>query len=65
MTTFYSVTYAVLGADHPETAWFASKAEAAAFSGRDYYDAPVAHRCKNPETIAKYAELAEYTRNLR
>lgn len=59
--TFYSVIYAVWGADNKKIAWFDDKQAANNFANHDYRDAPVMHNVKNPETIKKYDELVAMT----
>ena len=49
--TFYSVKYAIWGADHTSTAWFDNKTDADRFANHDYRDNPIAHTYSRPESI--------------
>lgn len=58
MKTFYSVKYAVWGADGTSVKWFDNKEAAENFYKKhDHVDKPVAHRCSKPETIKEYEDL--------
>lgn len=60
--TFWSVTYAMWGADGTMEAWFDNKVEAVEFADADYRDEPVRHTVSKPETIRHYDELVARTR---
>jgi len=62
MKTYYSVTYAVWGADTPRMAWFDNKKEAEQFAAHDYRNDPVVRNCSKPDTIARYSELVARTK---
>ena len=59
--TYYSVSYAVWGADNKKEAWFDDKAKANNFASHDYRDNPIIHNVSKPEAIKKYDELVAMT----
>ena len=59
--TFWSVKYAIWGADRTSTAWFDNKEEADEFAKKDYRDLPVRHTVRKPESISIYEDLVERT----
>ena len=60
--TFWSVKYAVWGADGTMEAWFDDKAEAVEFANADYRDKPVRHTVSKQGTIRHYDALVADTR---
>lgn len=55
--TFYSVEFAVWGADRTSTMWFDNLAAAKEFAAHDYRDNPVAHTYSRPEKIAEIESI--------
>lgn len=60
--TFYTVEYAVFGADKTSIAYFDDRAKAYAFyNSGDYLDKPVAHHLKREDKIYLYEYLVSIT----
>lgn len=55
--TFYSVEFAVWGADSTSTMWFDNLEEAKKFANHNYRDNPVRHTYSNPEKIAEIESI--------
>lgn len=55
--TFYSVNYAVWGADNLRTIWFDDLTDAKRFANHDYRDGVVTHTYSNPGKIADAERL--------
>lgn len=60
--TFWSVKFAVYGANGARTAWFENKEEAVKFASKDYCDNPIQHTVSKSKTIKEYNMLVELTR---